>query len=122
MTGDLLEETSLTLFLVQHRYKQICMHTYMEHVHICVHFISLTRSFAASEMESKEIARRPFITNETEIKSGVQGTCGISTLHPPITFLPIFLTGSSSEDITIMTIGRVCVGEVLRAEQAQSLN
>lgn len=44
------------------------------------------------------------------------------TLYPPIVFLPIFLTGGSSEDITIMTIGRICVGEVLRAKQAPSLN
>ena len=48
--------------------------------------------------------------------------CQHITLHPLIIFLPIFLTGSSSEDITIMTIGRICVGEVLRAKQAQSLN
>lgn len=48
--------------------------------------------------------------------------CQHITLHPPIIFLPIFLTGSSSEDITIMTIGRICVGEVLRAKQAQSLH
>lgn len=48
--------------------------------------------------------------------------CQHIMLHPPIIFLLIFLAGSSSEDITIMTIGGICVGEVLRAKRAPSLN
>lgn len=48
--------------------------------------------------------------------------CRHIRLHPPVIFLPIFLTGSSSEGITIMTIGRICVGEVLRAKRARGLN
>lgn len=47
--------------------------------------------------------------------------CQHITLHPPIISLPVFLTGRSSEGITVITIGRICVGEVLRAKKAQQL-
>lgn len=54
-------------------------------------------------------------------KEGGDMWCQHSTLHPPIISLPIFLTGRNSEGITAMTIGRICVGEVLRAKKAQQL-